>query len=98
MDPIVLFLKKDILPEDKSEANKVRRRRLISGYPRTISCTSAHFLGHTYFAFTLRHQSYSLRSYMKGFMEAMQEADHCLTKLSLMAIGGQICRKKRKST
>ena len=26
MDPIVLFLKKDILPEDKSEANKVRRK------------------------------------------------------------------------
>ena len=26
MDPIVLFLKEDILPEDKSEAKKVRRK------------------------------------------------------------------------
>ena len=26
MDSIVLFLKKDILPEEKSEANKVRRK------------------------------------------------------------------------
>ena len=26
MDPIVLFLRKDILPKDKSEANKVRRK------------------------------------------------------------------------
>ena len=26
MDFIVLFLKEDILPEDKSEANKVRRK------------------------------------------------------------------------
>ena len=26
MDPIVLFLKKDILPKDKSEAKKVRRK------------------------------------------------------------------------
>ena len=26
MDPIVLFLKNDILPEEKGEANKVRRR------------------------------------------------------------------------
>jgi len=26
MDPIVLFLKEDILPEEKSEANKVRRK------------------------------------------------------------------------
>ena len=28
MDPIVLFLKEDILPEDKLEANKVRRKVL----------------------------------------------------------------------
>ena len=26
MDPIVLYLRKDILPEDKSEANKIRRK------------------------------------------------------------------------
>ena len=26
MDPIILFLRKDILPEDKSEVDKVRRR------------------------------------------------------------------------
>ena len=28
MDPIVLFLKEDILPEEKSEAEKVRRKAL----------------------------------------------------------------------
>ena len=28
MDPIVLFLKNDILPEEKGEADKVRRRAL----------------------------------------------------------------------
>ena len=26
MDPIVLYLREDILPEDKSEADKVRRK------------------------------------------------------------------------
>ena len=26
MDPIVLFLKEDILPEEKLEANKIRRK------------------------------------------------------------------------
>ena len=26
MDPIVLFLKEDVLPEEKSKANKVRRK------------------------------------------------------------------------
>ena len=28
MDPIVLFLREDILPKDKSEVNKVRRKAL----------------------------------------------------------------------
>ena len=97
IDPIVLFLREDILPKDKSEANKVWERRLISGYPMTKNCTSAPFLGYTYFAFTLRWQSYSLRSYMKKFVEAIQEEDLCLTEPSFKAIGGQICRKKRKN-
>ena len=26
MDPLVLFLKNDILPEDKNEADKIRRK------------------------------------------------------------------------
>ena len=34
---------------------------------------------------------------MKEFVEATQEADLCLTELSLKAIGGQINRKKHKS-
>ena len=34
---------------------------------------------------------------MKGFMEAIQEANLCLTEPSLRAIGGQIFRKKRKN-
>ena len=88
MDPIVLFLKEDILPEEKSEADKVRRRLLGFGYPRTKSCTSAFFLGHTCYAYTLRHQSYSLRNYMKGFVEAIQEAGFYLTQLSLRDTGG----------
>ena len=33
---------------------------------------------------------------MKGFVEAIQVANLCLIELSLRAIDGQICRKKRK--
>ena len=69
MDPMVLFLKEDILPEVKLEADKVRRKAPRSG-PRTKNYTNAYFLGHTYYAYTPRHRNYSLRSYMKGFMEA----------------------------
>ena len=75
---------------------KYEERRPIFGYQRTKNCTSALFLGHIYSIFTLRHQSYSLRSYMKGFVEAIQVANLCLIEPSLRAIGGQICRKKCK--
>ena len=71
MDPIIQFLSKDILPEDKLEAEKIRRRLLGSGYPRTKNCTSAPSLGHTYFTYILRHQSYSLKNYMKKSVEAI---------------------------
>ena len=61
------------------------------------NCTSAHFLGHIYSAFTLRHQSYSLRSYIKEFVEATQGEDLCLTESSLRAIGGQTCKMKHRN-
>ena len=57
MDPIVLFLKEDILPEEKSKAEKVRRKVPRFGCPRTKNCISAFFLGHTYCAYTLKHKS-----------------------------------------
>ena len=34
---------------------------------------------------------------MKGFVEAIQEADLCLIAPSFRAIGGQICKKKHKN-
>ena len=78
MDSIVLFLKEDILPEEKLEADKVRRNAHCFGCLRTKSCISALFLGRTCCAYTFRHQNYFWRSYMKGFVEATQEADPCL--------------------
>ena len=76
---------------------KYEERRLVSSYLRIKIYTSALFLGHICSTFTLRHQSYSLRNYMKGFVKAIHEADLYLTELSLKAIGGQICKKKRKN-
>ena len=34
---------------------------------------------------------------MKGFVEVIQEEDHCLTKLLSKGIGGQTCKKKRRN-
>ena len=58
MDPIVAFLKNDILPEGKSEAEKIRRNATRFGCPRITSCTGAPTLGRICCVFTLRHQSY----------------------------------------
>ena len=43
MDPIMLFLKGDILPEEKGKADKCAKKLLGSGCPRTKSCTSTFF-------------------------------------------------------
>ena len=71
MDPIIQFLSKDVLPEDKSEAEKICRRLLSFGYLRTRNCTNDFSRGHTYYAYILKHQNYFLRNYMKEFVEAI---------------------------
>ena len=34
---------------------------------------------------------------MKGFVEVIQEEDHCLTELLPKGIGGQTCKKRRRN-
>ena len=76
---------------------KCEERLIGFGCPRTKSCTNALSLGHIFYAYTLRRQSYSWRSYIKGFVEVTQEVDLCLTELLLRDTGGQTCRRKHKS-
>ena len=97
MDLIVLFLREDILPADKLEADKVRRKVPRFRLSEDQKLYKRFFPGHIYYAFILRHQSYSLRSYMKGFVEVTQEEDFYFTELSLKAIGGRICKRKHKN-
>ena len=85
-------------PRGNPRLTKCGERLFDFGCPRIKSCTSAFFLGHICYAYTLRHQSYSQKSYMKGFVEATQEADPCLTKPSLKDIDSRTCKRKHKST
>ena len=96
MDSIVLFLKEDILPEGKS-VDKVRRKASRFWLFKDQKLYKHLFLGHTHYAYTLKHQRYSKRSYMKGFVEATQEADPCPTEPSFRDIGGRTYRRKHKS-
>ena len=54
MDSIVLFLKEDVLPKGKSEANKIRMKALRFGYPMTKSYIRDFFLAHIYYPYTLK--------------------------------------------
>ena len=94
MDPIVKFLNNDILPEEKSEAEKIRRNAHWFWLSEDQNCTSTPILGHIYCVFTLKHQSYYLKSCMKGSVGVTQEEDLCCIELLPRDIGGQECRRK----
>ena len=66
MDSIMLFLKKDILLKGKSEVDEVRKKALWFWLSEDQKLYKRSLLGHFYYAYTLRHQSYSQRSYFKG--------------------------------
>ena len=71
MDSIVLFLKEDILPKEKLEADKMRRKALwfwISMDQKLYKC----FFSVPYLlCIHLEDQGYFWRSYMKGFVKAI---------------------------
>ena len=98
MDPIVSFLKDDTLPEEKSEAEKIRRKSLGSSCPRITSCTNVPILGRICYVYILKHQSYYSRSCMTEFVGVTQEKYLCPTEPSLKDISGRVCRSKPKNT
>ena len=59
MDPILLFLEKDILPEEKLEAEKIRRKAPRFWLSEDKSCINVPFLGHICFMYIPRYQSHS---------------------------------------
>ena len=54
MDPIVLYLREDILPEDKSEADKIRRKAPRFWLSKDQKLYKRFFLSHIYSIFTLK--------------------------------------------
>ena len=97
IDPIVLFLKNDVLPESKSEADKIQSKTPWFWLSENQKLYKRSFSG--LYLLCVHPEAVKLlqKNYMKGFVEVTQEADLCLTRPSLKAIGGQICRGKYKS-
>ena len=97
MDPTVLYLRKDILPKDKSEADKVRRKMPHFWLSEDQKLYKRFFSGPYLLCIHPEASELLLEELHEGFVEATQEVGLCLTKLSLRTTSGQICRKKHKS-
>ena len=97
MDFIILFLKEDVLPENKSEADKVRRKAYWFWLSEDQKLYKRSFFGPYLLCYTQKQLSYSWKNYMKEFVGATRGADLCLIGPLHKAIGGQICRKKHKT-
>ena len=94
MDPIVLFLKDNILLKEKGEADKVRRRApwfWLSDDQKLYKCS---FLGPYLLCLHPEAVEPLLEELHEGFVEAIQEADPYLTRPSLKDIGGPIYKGK----
>ena len=76
---------------------KYEEKLLDSGSLMIENYTSALSLVLTCFVYTLKHQNHFWMSYTKGFVEVIQEEDPCLTGLLPKDIGGQTCKKRRRS-
>ena len=94
MDPISLYLERDILPEEKFEAEKYKEKLLGFGCSRIESYTSILSLVLICFVYTLRHQNHSWKSYMKEFVGVTQGEDLYLIGLLLRNTGGQACKRR----
>ena len=59
MDPLILFLKENVLPEEKVRPTRLEERLLDSGCPRTRNYISADFQDRTCYAYTRKPRSLS---------------------------------------
>ena len=73
MDPILNFLESDVLPDDKVEAEKIRRKAPRYCLSEDKNLYNGPSLGHTCSVCFLKQQSRYWRNCMKAFVEAIQE-------------------------
>ena len=97
MDPISLFLERDILPEEKSETEKVRRKASQFWLSEDRKLYKRSFSGPYLLCVHSRHQNHSWRSYMKGFVGVTQEEDPYLIGLLLRDTGSRECKRRRRN-
>ena len=97
MDPILLFLKEDVLFEDKFKVDKVRRKAHRFWLSEDQKLYKRSFSDPYLLCIHPKAMELLLEELHEGICESHTGGDLCLTRLSHKAIGGQICRRKYRS-
>ena len=94
MDPIVAFLKDDILPEVKSEAEKIRRSATRFWLSEDHKLYRRSYSEPYLLCVHLEASELMLEELLEGICRSTQEEDPCRTEPLLRAIGGWGCKRK----
>ena len=97
MDSIVLFLKENILPKSKFEADKVRRKATQFWLSENQKLYKRSFSSLYLLCIHPEAVKLLLEKLHEGICGSHTRVDLCLTGPSLKDISGQRCRGKRKS-
>ena len=91
---MVRFLKDDVLPEEKSEAEKIRIKALRFWLSEDHKLYKRSYSGPYLLCVHLEASNYCLKSYTKGSAGVTQEEDLCRTEPLPRDTGGRGCRRK----
>ena len=97
MDSIVLFLKEDVLPENKLEADEVQRKAPQFWLSEDQKLYKHSFSGPYLLCIHPEAAELLLEELHEGICGSHTGADCCRTEPSLKAIGGQTCKKKHRN-
>ena len=97
MDPILLFLETDILPEEKPEVEKIRRKAPWFWLSKDKKLYKCSFSGPYLLCVHLEISKSLLEELHEGICESHTGEDPYLTGPLLKGTGGHICKKKHKN-
>ena len=97
MDPIVLFLKKDILPKEKSEAEKVQRKAPRFWLPEDHKLYKYSFSRPYLLCIHPEASELLLKELHKGICGSHTGVDLCLIEPLLRDTNGQACKRKYRN-
>ncbi|XXG59271.1 hypothetical protein AAC387_Pa04g1381 [Persea americana] len=97
MDPVIAYLKDDLLPEDRLEAQKIRLKAARFWLSPDGKLSRKSFTGPYLRASTQAESTTSFTKFMRGSAAATSEVSRSPTKQSAKGTGGRTCKRTLKS-